>query len=78
MIELKRILADRKLARSSIENLQPNEELVAHCSPNANDWKAAEKLAYNVRKDYVRPDGLTYDITSSSTDMTVRIKLVQL
>lgn len=76
MIEIKRIIPTAKLTQARLEDLRQDEILVAHCSPNANEWKTAERIAYNVRRNFTRPDGMTYDIKSISSEMKVEVKLV--
>lgn len=75
-LEIKRILKDEKLTQARLKDMRADEIIVANCAPDASAWKTAERIAYNVRKDHVRSDGMVYVIASSSADMSVMISLV--
>ncbi len=64
------------LTQARLKDMRPDEIYVAHCAPDASAWKTAERIAYNVRREYVRPDGMKYVVASSSADMCVTVSLV--
>lgn len=74
-LEIKRVLKGEKLTQARLKDLRADEIMVARCSPDACAWKSAERIAYNVKKDYHRPDGLDYVVASRPADMSVTVSL---
>ncbi|MEE0907155.1 MAG: hypothetical protein U0L43_03115 [Muribaculaceae bacterium] len=76
MLEIKRTLNTERLTKARLVDLRPDEVITAFCAPDAAAWKTAERIAYNVKKDYSRPDGRQYVVASSAANMTVTVSLI--
>lgn len=65
-----------KLSAELMANLGLGESITVHCD-NTREYDNSRNNALWARKNKLRPDGYTYEITTSNLNNTVTVKVVE-